>query len=358
MFFGLFKKKPKGPAFVRVEPLGVDVEVPPNQSLLQAVLEAGYDFPHSCKVGTCMSCRCRLISGKVNAIRDFSYVLSGEELRAGYILACQAKVPAGTQVVVEMEVDANRPQFETITATGHIVAQQPLTHDIVELKVDLIPTSQPMRYAAGQYASLRREGLDRDREYSFAAAPSADGVHQLTFFIRHVPGGAFTDWLFAESRIGSPLQVSGPGGDFWLRPDDSPLVFIAGGSGLAPILSILENAVQTGCKRDVTFLFGARAQRDLYKCDVIEAIGKQWQGAFSFIPVLSDEPADSNWQGKRGLVTEYLTSEHVNQLGACHAYLCGPPRMIDSAMTQLYAAGIPEAHIHYDKFLDASSLKA
>ena len=356
--FGLFKKKPKGPASVRVAPLGIEVEVPSNQSLLQAVLEAGYDFPHSCKVVTCMSCRCRLLSGKVTAIRDFSYVLSGEELRAGYILACQAKVPAGTQVVVEMEVDVNRPKFETQTLTGRIVMQQALTHDIVELKVELDAGCSPMLYAAGQYAGLRREGLDRDREYSFAAAPEAQGLRHLTFFIRHVPGGAFTDWLFTEQRLGEVLQISGPGGDFWLRPDEAPLVLIAGGSGLAPMVSLLEDAVRKGCTRDVTFLFGARAQRDLYKLDLIEALGKQWRGNFKFIPVLSDEPSNSQWSGKRGMVTEFLSPDHVPQLGACHAYLCGPPRMIDAAMTQLYAAGIPEARIHYDKFLDASSLKS
>ncbi len=353
-----FKRKPKGPATVRLEPLGVEVEVPQGQSMLQAVLEAGIDFPHSCKVGTCMSCRCRLVSGKVNAIRDFSYVLSGEELRAGYILACQAKVPAGTQAVIEVEIDANRPHYEPVTATGVIVSQQPLTHDIVELKIDLDASGAAVAYAAGQYAGLRRAGLDRDREYSFATAPAAGGNRQLTFFIRHVPGGAFTDWLFAESRIGQSLVVNGPGGDFWLRPAADPLLFIAGGSGLAPIFSMLEAALREGSARDVIFFFGARAQRDLYKLDAIQRIAEQWKGNFKFVPVLSDEPAGSDWQGRRGLVTEYLVPAHVPESAARHAYLCGPPRMIDAAMPLLYAAGVAESHIHYDKFLDASSLQA
>lgn len=354
--FGLFKKKPKGPATVRVEPLGIEIEVPAGQSMLQAVLEAGYDFPHSCKVGTCMSCRCRLISGKVNAIRDFSYVLSGEELRAGYILACQAKVPAGTQAVIEMNIDPNRPQYELVTASGVIASQQALTHDIVELKIKLNDAGTAIDYAAGQYASLRRAGLERDREYSFATAPVAGGSRDLTFFIRHVPGGQFTDWLFAESRVGEPLQVSGPGGDFWLRPSDAPLLMIAGGSGLAPVLCILEASLREGSQRDVMFLFGARAQRDLYQLDAINKIAAQWKGNFKFMPILSDEPADSGWQGSRGLVTEYLVPAHIPELGARHAYLCGPPRMIDAAMIQLYAAGIVEDNIHYDKFLDAGSL--
>lgn len=103
MAWSLFKRAPKPPAMVRIEPTGVEVEVPPGQSMLQAVLDTGVVFPHSCKVGTCKTCRCLLVSGKVKAIRDFSYILSLEEIRAGYILACQAMIPAGTTAVVQVE---------------------------------------------------------------------------------------------------------------------------------------------------------------------------------------------------------------------------------------------------------------
>lgn len=103
MAWNLFKRGPRLPASIRIEPTGVEVEVPAGQSMLQAVLDAGVVFPHSCKLGTCKTCRCLLVSGKVNVIRDFSYVLSGEDIRAGYILACQSKVPAGTNAVVQVE---------------------------------------------------------------------------------------------------------------------------------------------------------------------------------------------------------------------------------------------------------------
>jgi ferredoxin len=150
--FGLFKRQPREPGIVRIEPLGIELPVPGNQSVLQAALEAGVDFPHSCKVGTCMACRSRLREGKVKAIRDFSYVLSAEELKAGYILACQAKVAPGERIVLEVDIDSQRPHHPQITTQGRISAQLPLTHDIVEVHVAL---DQPLAYTAGQYAALR-----------------------------------------------------------------------------------------------------------------------------------------------------------------------------------------------------------
>ena len=351
--FGLFKRGSKEPGTARIEPLGIDVTVPASQSVLQAALEAGVDFPHSCKVGTCMACRSRLREGKVKAIRDFSYVLSAEELKAGYILACQAKVAPGERIVLEVDIDSRRPHFPQLTCDGRILAQTALTHDIVELQVAV---EQPLQYAAGQYATLRPAHIERGREYSFAAAPTPGGDRQLRFFIRKTPGGQFTGWLFEQSRVGQTLEVTGPGGDFWLRVADAPLVFVAGGSGLAPVLSVLEDAARAGVKRDAVFLFGARTQQDLYQVEVIEAIAGRWAAGFRFLPVLSHEPPDSGWSGARGLVTEYLAAPHVPDLASCHAYLCGPPPMIDAALGVLATAGVADGHIHYDKFLDASNL--
>jgi NAD(P)H-flavin reductase len=352
--FGLFKRQPREPGTVRIEPLGIDVAVPGNQSVLQAALEAGVDFPHSCKVGTCMACRSRLREGKVKAIRDFSYVLSAEELKAGYILACQAKVAPGECIVLEVEIDSQRPHHPQITTQGRITAQTLLTHNIVELRLAL---EQPLAYAAGQYAALRPAHIERAREYSFARAPHIGGDRELSFFIRLTPGGQFTGWLFERSRVGQTLEVTGPGGDFWLRAAAAPLVLVAGGSGLAPVLAVLEAAADAGVQRDAVFLFGARTQADLYQLDAIAAVGARWAGQFRFVPVLSHEPVGSAWAGARGFVTEYLAATHVPaELAACHAYLCGPPPMIDAALAVLSKAGVADGHVHYDKFLDASSL--
>lgn len=353
MVFGLFGNKALGPATALIKPFAKSIEVKKNESLLQAALAANIDFPHSCKVGTCVQCRCKLTVGKVKAIRDFSYVLSIEELNAGYILACQARVKPGEHIEVEVELEAGRPQFAKQQFSGQVVSVADLTHDTKALTIKI---DGKLEYAAGQYAELSLEGFDRPREYSFASAVQSGGNEELSFIVRHVPGGRFTDWLFAQDRSGESVDVQGPTGNFWLREGPEPLLFVAGGSGLAPLKAILEDGVQRGVKRDLVFLFGARAQRDLYLMEELQQIGSQWQGDFKLIPVLSDEPADSEWQGARGFVTTEINEAVVSQLATRHGYLCGPPVMIDAAIAVMVAAGIPSDHIHYDKFLDASSL--
>ncbi|MEC9340427.1 MAG: 2Fe-2S iron-sulfur cluster binding domain-containing protein [Pseudomonadota bacterium] len=352
MIKGLFGKA-REPGTVTVEPLGREVAVAKSQSILQAALDQGIEFPHSCKVGTCTQCRCLLLDGEIKQIRDFSYVLSAEEIREGYILACQSRVKPGTRVRLRVQADVGAPRHQRLTTDGTIVGQRLLTHDIVELRVQV---AQALEYTAGQYASLARDETSRPRDYSFANPPAPQGRTDLTFYIRKVPGGEFTEWLFSTDRSGETLTVTGPAGDFWLRQGTAPLLLVAGGSGLAPILALLKDASARKVARDAVLLFGARQQRDLYCLDDIETMVDQWPADFRFIPVLSEEPASSGWAGARGLVTEQIGSQMLGSLAKYHAYLCGPPAMIDAAMVLLVGGGIPVSHIHYDKFLDASNL--
>ena len=142
--------------------------------------------------------------------------------------------------------------------------------------------------------------------------------------------------------MGQTLTVDGPVGDFWLRPGSSPLMLIAGGSGLAPMLALLKDAANQGVQRSVTLLFGARAQQDLYALDDIEGLSQQWAGRFRFLPVLSAEPADSNWAGARGLVSDQIPQPIE---AGSQVYLCGPPAMIDHAMPVLTLHGVRRADI-------------
>lgn len=351
--FSLFKRRDVELGRVRIEPFGKEIKVPKEQSILQAALDAGLPFPHSCKVGTCMTCRSRLLSGTVKPIRDFSYVLSGEELQAGYILACQAKVKPGESCVLEIDVEADAPRHRQLTMATTLIGKKYLAHDIIELR---LRASHFLPYTAGQYAELKAPGFDRGRAYSFASKLGAGGSQELRFFVRKVPGGDFTTWLFETAQVGDSVELNGPLGNFWLRRGISPLVCIAGGSGLAPIISMLQAAVETDVDRDLTLLFGARTQRDLYALDEIKSLADAWRAKFTFIPVLSDEPEGSDWGGPRGLVTQALNPAQIPELGARHAYLCGPPPMIDAAILVLNQAGVHHGRIHYDKFLDASDL--
>jgi toluene methyl-monooxygenase electron transfer component len=355
--FGLFSKTKKD-FQARIQPSGKSLDVKAGDNLLKAGLAAGLPWPHDCRVGSCGSCKCRLVEGKIKELSDFAYVLDGDELQSGIILACQSQLKS--DVVIEVQLNANSDMESVITTTsGTLSATRMLTHDIMELKVMI---DRPLResgghYLAGQYADISFPGISHPRAYSFAAPPEEEERNLLTFFVRKVPNGELTSWLFEADRTGSPVSVSGPYGSFWLREGDGPVVCIAGGSGMSSIKALLEHAANVGCARDAVYLFGARTQADLYCLDEMHHLESQWNSGHSlrFIPVLSEEPDSSNWGGLRGMVTDHIHNQLTDWSDA-QAYLCGPPPMIDAAVDVLKGLGISDEKIHFDKFLDASSM--
>jgi len=315
---------------------GLPIVVEGRETVLQAALRAGVDFPNSCRVGGCGACKCRLAEGSVKELTETAYLLSDAEIDAGYILACQS-VPRGD---VRVEVDLSRASHR---AAGRVVASSRLTHDITALTVQL---DTPMAYKAGQFASLSFAALEGvARSYSFATPSRDDG--RVTFFVRRVVGGQMSGFVHDTNLLGHTVQVEGPSGDFWLRPSDAPMLLVAGGSGLAPILALLEDAADQGVTRDATLLFGARTQADLYALDALEALARRWRGTFRFVPVLSEAADDDAWTGARGWVTDHLAAHTTD---GAHAYLCGPPAMIDRALEHLRTAGLDPAQIHFDRF--------
>lgn len=327
---------PRKPTTAHVNALPITVN--PKETLLQAALRQGVDFPHSCRVGGCASCKCKLVSGKVKELTQAAYILSDEELDQGYILACQA-VP---QTDITVEVDLSRQQAHR-QVRGRVIGQDKLTHDITQLRVQLDET---LTYKAGQYAHISVAPLSElVRSYSFATAVQADS--QVSFYVRQVPGGAFSTLINERDVLGQAVTVDGPMGDFWLRPADAPLLLVAGGSGLAPIVALLQEALRDKVNRPVTLLFGARQECDLYALDTLHEIAGRWPARFELVPVLSAAAADAPWQGERGLVHDKLSD--LAEPGA-HAYLCGPPAMIDACTAVLRQQGLAREHIHADRF--------
>lgn len=332
--FSLFARPRPITASINGQLIGVN----PKETLLQAALRQGLDFPHSCRVGGCASCKCRLLAGQVRELTESGYILSAEELRQGYILACQSVPKTDVRIALDLAAQQAKCRVE-----GRVLAQQPLTHDISRL---LLQLDSSLPYKPGQYANLSLAALPGiARSYSFASAPQADG--KVSFLVRQVPGGRFSSAIHGQDLVGQRVSLEGPLGDFWLRPAEAPLLLIAGGSGLAPILALLQEALASGVARSTTLLFGAREERDLYALDELSAIAAQWRGRFHFVPVLSALRADAPWQGARGLLSEHLA--RVLEPGA-HAYLCGPPVMIDSSVALLIQQGVDRAHIHADRF--------
>ena len=335
---------------VTARPSGISFTVGRNQSILEAALAQGIAFPHSCTVGTCGSCKCRLVSGKIREITNFGYVLSADELQGQIILACQAA--ARTDVELDVPGLESKRLHPAGDCTATLVACTDLTHDIKQVTLRL---DRPIAFDAGQYAYLEVDEVFGARAYSFAVPPAAAGREEVAFFIRHVPGGAFTDLLFAGGLAGKTFKVHGPLGNFWLRESRAPMICVAGGSGLAPLVAILEDAATRAVGRPCVVLFGARTQADLYALDRMASIGERWNGAFSFVPVLSAENTASAWQGARGLVTDHIAAA-AGTLATddAEAYLCGPPPMIDAALPVLAALGVNSGNMHFDKFLDGS----
>ncbi|MDD3444612.1 MAG: fatty acid desaturase [Zavarzinia sp.] len=316
----------------------------PKETILQAALREGIDFPYSCRVGGCATCKCKLVEGEVRELTEKTYILSDEELDQGYILACQS-VPKGN-VTIALDAAAAVPRQ---SRRGEVMAQARLTPDITHLTVKL---DAPVAYRAGQFGDVTFDILpDATRSYSFATPPSGDGT--VEFFVRKVPGGSCSSLVNDRDLRGEMLTLEGPGGDFWLRPGAEPLLLVAGGSGLAPILALLRGASEADRARPVTLYFGARTRQDLYAIDAIEALRASWKAPFRFVPVLSAGTEGDGWSGARGLVTDHLV-EGLDT--AASVYLCGPPAMIDKAETLLRERGVGARQIHADRFLTRGDL--
>lgn len=333
------------PRTVTIVETGKAFQAPGKDSILNEALAAGIPFPHSCTVGTCGTCKSKLIAGKVRELTDSAVALTGQELRDGYILACQSIARKSLEIAVAGMGDM--PDHPLIHTDGSITSQRRLTRDIIEIVITL---QAPLEYSAGQYAELRLPDVSGPRAYSFADAPSGNDPRTATFFLRHIPGGQFTDWMFSGDRVGTVVSVAGPFGNLWLRPSDVPILCVAGGSGLAPIKALLEDAAAKSCGRPVAVVFGAREEEDLYCLDELSAVGDAWSAPFEFIPVLSQEPTGSGWSGARGLVTDVLPGLPSDFLQMCDVYACGPPLMVDALEDALKALRIGSTYFHADRF--------
>ncbi len=318
-----------------------------GESILHSALEHSLNFPHNCRVGACGQCKCRLLQGKVKELTESAYILSAEELQQGYILACQSIPKTDIEIEVATEIQTVRT-FSAEKVMGKIIQRERLTSDIVAIEIQL---EKNMPFIAGQYAELSIPGIiDEARAYSFATVAEDS---KATFYVREMPNGEMSNYLNTGDILNKSVLLNGPFGDFYLRPAESPFICIAGGSGLAPIKALLEDAFKNNVKRAVTLMFGARTEADLYCLKEIQQLSENWPEVFNFVPVLSDDDNNLNWQGERGFMNPLLKKyiDNVEQI-----YLCGPPVMIDSMMTELKFFGIDNNNIYFDKFTDKSAL--
>lgn len=345
--FGLFKSAK--PHTLTIEGVG-EFTVNPKETILTAALRQGVRFPYSCKVGGCATCKCKLQDGQVKELTSSAFILSSEDLDNKYILGCQSQLKSDVTVFVDGLSDGTSVAS---VQEGEITSIEKLTADMVSVTVTL---PEETTYVPGQYALFSTPAVSSgSRSYSFATPPQGNHVR---FFIREVPGGEMSGWANHHAVVGDKVTIDGPYGDFYLRQDSAEkrggeMLMIAGGSGIAPVLAILEDAMNHKIDRDVTFLFGARTEKDLCALEDISRISRNWSGRFRFIPVLSEEPEGSSWDGRRGLVTDVIPElTDISQ-----TYMCGPPPMLDAAEKCLRNSGMSEDGIYCDRFTDRSHAK-
>lgn len=244
---------------------------------------------------------------------------------------------------------------------ARVARMQRLNHDTYELVIACEPGSKPIAARAGQFAVLGVEGIERPRAYSFARDPGVEAPGQHTFHVRLVPGGEMSAWLAARERTGERVSLAGPLGDLALDDAPTPMLMLAGGSGISVVRALAEAAARRQLARDCVVLHGVRTRADRYAANAMAAIAASWHPAhrFVFSEVLSEEPVDSPWRGARGLVTDVLRKDWLDRgvldPAALGAWVCGPPPMIEAANHALRAAGVPAAQVHSDVFADARS---
>ena len=333
---------------VTVQPTGHTFPVAPGETVLDAALAADIILPYSCRTGACSTCKGKVVSGRFEAGSAPAQILSPEELKDGYTLFCQAK--PDSDMVIEAQEIRMAGDIQIRKMPSRVMGLERVRDDVMVVKLQL-PPAEPFRYYAGQYLEFILKSGER-RSYSMANPPSDDNMVEL--HIRHMPGGVFTDHVFGVGetamKVREILRVEGPLGSFFLREDsDKPVVFLASGTGFAPIKALVERMQQTGHIRPVVLYWGGRRPGDLY----MDELARQWAETlpdFRYVPVVSDALPEDNWAGRSGFVHRAVL-EDIPDLSGYQVYACGAPAMVEAARKDFTRqAGLPENEFYADAF--------
>ena len=306
---------------------------------------------YGCKHGGCGTCKSRLVDGDIDEPPS-SFCLTPAERDDDWFLPC-VSVPTDDCIIDISNMGLTEEEFLSGDPSGEyetrIEVNEPLTRDIRRLRLR-IDNEEGMKFTAGQFANIQIPGTQLLRPYSMANSPWENNI--LDFAIRIFPEGRFSQLLESRLKAGDRLQVHGPYGELRVRLSHRSIIMAAGGSGLAPLLSMLLQLAEKGNERPVQLFFGVRSKEDLYHTGQIEAVRRRMP-ALEFIPVLSESRPD-DWQGETGLVTEAI-SRYRESFRNYDAYLCGPPPMVDAATSLLVERGVRARNVYFDAFYPAAN---
>ena len=329
---------------ISVQPSGIQFQAQAGESLLAAGIRQGIGLPYGCKDGACGSCKCKLVSGQVQQSNFQRKALSEDEEAQGFVLTCSASAMSDITLESRQVTPAGAlPVKKMPTRVSSLVRK---TDDVVVMQLQL-PANDTFVYRAGQYVEfILRDGARRS--YSMANAPSHGPGVEL--HVRHMPGGRFTDLVFGSMKEKDILRIEGPMGSFFLREEsEKPMVFLASGTGFAPLKALLEHMQHCGITRPVTLYWGGRRPADLYMDDWVQAQCAAMPH-MHYVPVVSDALPEDAWQGRTGFVHRAVL-EDFPDLSGHQVYACGAPVVVDSARRDFCAqAGLPADEFFADAF--------
>jgi CDP-4-dehydro-6-deoxyglucose reductase len=335
---------------VTVQPVGKEFEVEAGETVLAAALRQGLVLPYSCQSGACGTCKGKIVSGSVDYGVYQPRMLTEAEKAVGKALFCQAK-PLGDLVIEARTIGAGAGiQIKRLPCRVQRIERA--ADDVVILHLRL-PANERLQYLAGQYLEfLLKDGAKR----SFSMANPPHDAELIQLHVRRVAGGEFTAHVFERMKERDILRFEGPYGTFFLREDsEKPIVFVASGTGFAPIKAILEHAFEKGVARPMRLYWGGRRPKDLY----LDELPRKWAAAhphFRYIPVISDGLPEDHWKGRTGFV-HHAVMEDFPDLSGHQVYACGVPVMVDSARKDFTEqCRLPEDEFYADSFTTQADL--
>jgi CDP-4-dehydro-6-deoxyglucose reductase len=309
-----------------------------DETILEAALEHGITLPYSCRDGACGVCKGKVVQGSVDHGKAQPFALSEDEKAAGMTLFCCAK-PL-TDLTLESHEVTSSKEIIVKTLPCRVEKMVRLCDDVMALYLKL-PTNERLQFLSGQYIDiLQKEGKPR----SFSLANSEHNDELLELHVRNIVGGEFTNHVFNGMKERDILRIKGPLGNFYLHEDSpKPIIFVASGTGFAPVKSIIEHALHIGFKREMHFYWGVRKQADLYMLDKV----KEWEAqGIKFTPVVSDEP----WSGRSGFVHQAVLDD-FKDMSEYLVYACGAPVVVEAAHREFTTQrGLPNDALYSDVF--------
>jgi benzoate/toluate 1,2-dioxygenase reductase subunit len=317
-----------------------------NEKVLDSAFRHRINLPMDCSDGVCGTCKCRAEAGSYDLGDEYiDEALTEEEAGAGLVLTCQMVPRSDCVVSVPMSSTACKTATAQFAASVAQVAR--LGDAAYELVLD-VPDAAPV-FLPGQYVNIGVPGSGQHRSYSFSSLP---GAGRMGFLVKQVPGGLMSSWLQA-AQAGQALDMTGPLGSFYLRAVTRPLLLLAGGTGLAPFLSMLEVLALKGTDQPVHLIYGVTRDQDLVLVDRLADYAQRIAG-FTFSTCVADAATAHE---RQGYVTQHMPAEVLHG-GNVDVYLCGPPPMVDAVQQHFRSAGITPANFHYEKFTPTQALAA